>query len=81
MEAPLWTLLADAARAKPAFDVVVRLVKARAGAALDLASLCGTDHAGRATTGLKKVARIVEKAQLRPEPMRGKCDAICDVVR
>ena len=69
------TLLADAALAKPAFDVLVRLVSEHTGARLELATL------GERTTGLKKVSRVVEKVALRPGEGRGQSDAVCDVVR
>ena len=75
------TLLADAARAKPAFDVVVKAVSEASGAALELAVLDQPDRRGRTQTGLKKTARIVEKAQLRPGEGRGKTERVCDVVR
>lgn len=75
------TLLADAARAKPAFDVVVKAVSEASGAKLELAVLGQKDKHGNVQTGLKKTARMIEKAQLRPGPDRGKTERVCDVVR
>ena len=69
------TLLVDAAQAKPAFDAVVRCLEGATGARLELQTL------GPSTTGLKKLSRILEKAQLRPGERRGKTERVCDVVR
>jgi len=68
-------LFADAARAKPSFDVVVRELKAATGAGLELAVL------GAEKTGLKKTSRVVEKSALRPGEGRGRSKWVCDVVR
>jgi hypothetical protein len=68
-------LFADAARAKPSFDVVVRELKAATGAGLELAVL------GAKKTGLKKTSRVVEKSALRPGEGRGRSKWVCDVVR
>ena len=75
------TLLADGAACKPAFDVIVQRVGEATGAALELALLGAKDRHGNEMTGLKKCARIIEKAQLRPGEPRGKTDRVCDVVR
>ena len=57
---------ADAARAKPSFDVVVREL---------------TAATGEQKTGLKKTSRVVEKSALRPGAGRGRSKWVCDVVR
>ena len=75
------TLLADASRAKPAFDVVVRAIRACTGATLELALLGVADKHGVTQTGLKKASRIVEKAALRRGVGRGRTECVCDVVR
>ena len=76
------TLLSDAARAKPAFDVVVRDLSGVTGARLELAVLGQADEKhGTVFTGLKKTARIVEKSSLRPGEGRGGSERVCDVVR
>ena len=56
------TLLADAALAKPAFDQVACSVAAATGAKLELQLLGDVDRHGHEVTGVKKIARIIEKA-------------------
>ena len=75
------TLLADAALAKPAFDQLASCVAWATGAKLELLLLGDRDRHGREVTSLKKVSRIIEKAQLRPGARRGKTERCCDVVR
>ena len=75
------TLLADAALAKPAFDQLASCVAWATGAKLELLLLGDRDRHGREVTSLKKVSRIIEKAQLRPGARRGKTEKCCDVVR
>ena len=75
------TLLADAALAKPAFDQLASCVAWATGAKLELLLLGDRDRHGREVTSLKKVSRIIEKAQLRPGERRGKTERCCDVVR
>ena len=75
------TLLADAALAKPAFDQLASCVAWATGAKLELLLLGDRDRHGREVTSLKKVSRIIEKAQLRPGKGRGSTKWTCDVVR
>ncbi|MED6306712.1 MAG: hypothetical protein VX563_01800, partial [Planctomycetota bacterium] len=79
--AELTTLLADAALAKPAFDQLASCVAWATGAQLELLLLGDRDRHGREVTSLKKVSRIIEKAQLRPGKGRGSTKWTCDVVR
>ena len=77
------TLLVDAARAKPSFEVVVEELAALVpGAQLVMTRVGELDKEGNETSGLKKLQRVVEKSLLKPEGEGcGESDTVCDVVR
>ncbi|MEE3098853.1 MAG: hypothetical protein VX463_03690, partial [Pseudomonadota bacterium] len=77
------TLLVDAARAKPSFEVVVEELAALVpGAQLVMTRVGELDKHGHETSGVKKMQRVVEKSLLKPEGEGcGESDTVCDVVR
>ena len=77
------TLLVDAARAKPSFEVVVEELAALVpGAQLVMTRVGELDKHGHETSGLKKLQRVVEKSLLKPEGEGcGDADTVCDVAR
>ena len=76
------TLLSDAAAAKPAFDALVgALAEVAPGVDVQLERYGEVGKDGAPRSGLKKTARIAEKAALRPDA-EGSCTLyVCDVVR
>ena len=78
------TLLVDAVRAKPSFEVIVEeLATSVSGAKLEMVRVGAKDRHGKETSGLKKLQRVVEKALLKPvgDATVGETDSVLDVVR